>query len=224
MSTVSKKITNNALMLTALFISFLPINACAWKSTVKRPLPITEKPTTKPDPLSLTQREILTKTAQTFIGKSSIRVGKTSFRNDCSGAIRAIFAAAKLRLGGIIKFTSDNDVKTIYRYTQKYGHILKNNPLPGDLVFFNNTYDRSRNGRFNDALTHIGLVEKVEGDTVFFIHHLGRSIIRSRMNLILPKASYDPRSNQRINHILRRAQGVHPAYTAAELFAGFGRL
>ncbi|HXW60347.1 MAG TPA: NlpC/P60 family protein [Myxococcota bacterium] len=175
-------------------------------------------------PLLEEERERLAHVAHNFVGRSKLKVGKNEFRRDCSGAIRAIFAAARLRLGGIIKNNDDNDVKTIYRYVQKYGHIIKNNPLPGDLVFFHNTYDRSRNGRLNDALTHIGMVEKIEGDIVYFVHHLGQIIIRSRMNLKLPKESFDPKTGKRINHFLRRAQGRHKAFTAAELFAAFGRL
>lgn len=158
------------------------------------------------------------------IGKSKLAVGKTSFRADCSGAVRAIFAKAKIGLGGIIKNDKENDVKAIYRYAQKYGQIVHSKPEVGDLVFFHNTYDRSRNGRMNDALTHVGIVEKVDGSTVHFIHHLGQSIIRSRMDLSHPKESYHPATKKRINHILRKAQGPHKAYTAAELFAGFGRL
>lgn len=158
------------------------------------------------------------------IGKSKLAVGKTPFRADCSGTVRAIFAKAKIGLGGIIKNDKENDVKAIYRYAQKYGQIVKSKPEVGDLVFFHNTYDRSRNGRMNDALTHVGIVEKVEGSTVHFIHHLGQSIIRSRMDLSRPKESYHPVTKKRINHILRKAQGPHKAYTAAELFAGFGRL
>lgn len=184
----------------------------------------TERLIVKPKPLLSDERQKLASVAKTFIGKSALKVGPHTFRSDCSGAIRAIFATARLRLGGIIKRAGDNDVKTIYRYVQKYGKVIKNSAEPGDLVFFHNTYDRSRNGRMNDALTHIGLIEKIEGDTIYFVHHLGQSVIRSRMNLAHPTQTYDPHNHTRINHILRRAQGKHRAYTAAELFAGFGRL
>lgn len=202
-------------------LSIIIFNGCA--STVKaKPGLTTYYP--KRSPLLEEERKRLVSTAYSFVGRSKMQVGKTAFRNDCSGAIRAIFAASKLRLGGIIKQHGDNDVKTIYRYVQKYGHIIKDNPKPGDLVFFHNTYDRSRNGRLNDALTHIGIVEKTEGNLVLFIHHLGQSVIRSRMNLSLPTKTFDPNTNKRINHVLRRAQGRHRAYTAAELFAAFGRL
>lgn len=178
----------------------------------------------KRTPLTKAERQKLANIAQNAIGRPRLTVGKTAFRGDCSGTIRAIFARANIPLGGIIKNRSENDVKAIYRYVQRYGQIVKSNPVPGDLVFFHNTYDRSRNGRMNDALTHIGIVEKIDRSTVHFIHHLGQSIIRSRMDLSHPRDTYHPETRSRINHVLRRAQGNYRAYTAAELFAGFGRL
>jgi peptidoglycan DL-endopeptidase CwlO len=210
----------------ALFLVFMGLVGC---TPVSRGIKSTQVGTAQNKhvshkPLLEEERQRLAHVAHNFVGRSKLKVGQKEFRRDCSGAIRAIFAAARLRLGGILKNNDDNDVKTIYRYVQKYGHIIKNNPLPGDLVFFHNTYDRSRNGLLNDALTHIGIVEKIEGDIVYFVHHLGQIIIRSRMNLKLPKQSFDPKTNTRINHVLRRAQGRHRAYTAGELFAAFGRL
>lgn len=193
---------------------------CSTISLQKKSTPLR----TARSPLTDNDRLKIATLAQKALGKSSLRAHGKSFRADCSGLVRAIFYEAKIGLGGILKSNGENDVKAIYRYTQTYGKILRSNPLPGDLVFFHNTYDRSRNGRLNDALTHIGIVEKVTGTTVHFIHHLGQSIIRSRLDLAFPKDTIHPQTEQRINHILRRAQGNYRAYTAAELFAGFGRL
>jgi cell wall-associated NlpC family hydrolase len=182
------------------------------------------RPVEKRRALSISDRSKLADIAQEALGQPNLTVGNKSFRNDCSGTIRAIFAKAGLRLGGIIKNRQENDVKAIYRYIQRYGKISKDHPGIGDLVFFHNTYDRSRNGRMNDALTHVGIVEKIDGSTIHFIHHLGQAIIRSSMNLSMPHETYHPRTKKRINHVLRRAQGAYRAYTSAELFAGFGRL
>jgi len=179
---------------------------------------------TKRSPLNETERKRLLEAAQKALGRRSLTVGKKSYRGDCSGTIRAIFTQAKIGLGGILKKNGDNDVKTIYRYVQKYGRIKKNHPLPGDLVFFHNTYDRNKKGQMDNALTHIGIVEQVQGSTVHFIHHLGQLIIRSRMDLSLPHDTYHPKTGLRINHVLRRAHGGQRAFTCAELFAGFGHL
>ena len=177
----------------------------------------------RPPKINAEQRERLVNLARQALGKSRV-LEKPNLRADCSGTIRALFAQAKIPLGGIIKNSNDNDVKTIYRYVQKYGQILKSDPAIGDLVFFHNTYNLSRSGLMNDALTHIGIIEKIEKDTIYFVHHLGKSIIRSRMNLAQPQHSRDPKTHERINHILRRSQGHEKSYTAGELFAGFGRL
>ena len=37
-----------------------------------------------------------------------------------------------------------------------------NNPKPGDVVFFDNTYDRNKNKRLDDSLTHIAIVVSVD--------------------------------------------------------------
>lgn len=174
-------------------------------------------------PLSVNDRKRLAQVAQNAVGKPRLIWGNLSFRGDCSGTVRAIFSKAHIPLGGIIKTRRDNDVKIIYRWIKKYGEIFTTNPEVGDLIFFHNTYDRTRNGHMDDPLTHIGVVEKVEGSTIHFVHHLGHSIIRSRMDLSFPKMVFHPQNGHRINHILRRAQGGYKAYTAAELFAGFGR-
>lgn len=174
--------------------------------------------------LNQADRQTLVRHAQHALGKNHIKMGKKSFRADCSGTIRGLFAQSGLSLGGVLKTKDDNDVKSIYRFVSKYGRILKSSPAPGDLIFFHNTYDRNRSGLLDNALTHIGIVEKIDKDTVYFIHHLDKSIIRSRMNLRCEKDAIDSSSGGRLNHVLRKASGIYPAFTAKELFAGFGRL
>jgi 6-pyruvoyltetrahydropterin/6-carboxytetrahydropterin synthase len=196
------------------------VSGCATLSHTK----LIKNVTQKPHVLRTDDRAKIVTIAQNSLGKKRVKVTNEKFRDDCSGTVRAIFAKANIWLGGIIKQNFENDVKAIYRYVKKYGKIIKSNPTAGDLIFFHNTYDRSRNGNMNDALTHMGIVEKVDGNTVHFIHHLGQSIIRSRMDMSFPHNSFHPITKQRINHVLRRAKGKNKAYTAAELFAGFGRL
>src|SRR5579871_3956517 len=138
--------------------------SCGTTSAAKKAHPIAHRATgPKMAPLTDRDKERLLAIAKNAVGQSRLKVGKKSFRNDCSGTIRALFTKARIGLGGIVKRDNDNDVKAIYRYVQKYGLLLKDKPAAGDLVFFHNTYDRSRNGHMNDALTHVGLVEKVDG-------------------------------------------------------------
>lgn len=215
-------------LIIILFGSVAGLNGCAVFKHAPRTINTNSHTKTlkraAPKKISTDQREKLAKLAEQAIGKTCIKLKNRVFRADCSGVIRGLFAQAHIPLGGIIKLANDNDVKAIYRYVQKYGKILKEKPLPGDLIFFHNTYNRSRSGHMNDALTHIAIIEKIENNIIYFVHHLGKSIIRSRMNLSQPTISVDPKTNQRINHILRRSYFGEKSYTAAELFAGFGRL
>ncbi len=174
-----KRLTLSA-VLAAICIAFS--SSCVTTAAVNvRKKPVTAAAAHKRQPVSPQDLERIATIAQRALGQPSLKIGKKHFRADCSGTVRAIYTRARVGLGGILKSNAENDVKAIYRYVQKYGKIHRSAPAPGELVFFHNTYDRSRNGRMNDALTHIGIVERVEGGTVHFIHHLGHAIIRSRM-------------------------------------------
>lgn len=65
----------------------------------------------------------------------------------------------------------------------------KNNVKKGDLLFFDNVYDANGDGRYNDAKSHVGIVEKIEGyeRTIIFIHSLeGSGIQRGKINMNSP--------------------------------------
>jgi hypothetical protein len=100
-------------------------------------------------------------------------------------------------------------------------------PLPGDIVYFHDTYDRNRNRRFDDPFTHVGLVESVDGEgTVTFLHAAGHVVKREKMNLRHPHDTRDAAGNP-INHTLRfrtRWEKKEDPRLASELFAGYGRL
>ena len=62
-------------------------------------------------------------------------------------------------------------------------------PEPGDLVVWDNTYDKNNDGLRNDELTHIGMVIESYGDgTIRYVHfHYGRnSVVIENMNLVTP--------------------------------------
>lgn len=170
-------------------------------------------------------RQRLVKAAAKAVGKKRLRVSKQRYRADCSGTVRAIYAKAGFPLGGTSSAHGENDVRILYRYVQQNGALHRATPLPGDLVFFHATYDRSGNGHFDDPLTHVGIVEKVLKDqTIIFVHRMRKSIVRSRMNLQHPRARRDPTTQRPINHVLRRDSPEGESATAGQLFACFGRV
>jgi len=184
--------------------------------------PIETKEEKTPDPSDVGQR--IAEAAKSVVGQTQVKAEGKYFRRDCSGTARGIYQLAGLDLGFEPSIARENDSKSLYRLMEKNGEIA-NEPKVGDIVFFDNTYDVNRDGKENDPLSHVGVVESIlEDGTILFVHYMGRSIIRSRMNLAFPAKQLHPETGERINHMLRRRGSKHKGSTAAQLFAGFGRL
>jgi peptidoglycan DL-endopeptidase CwlO len=112
------------------------------------------------------------------------------------------------------------------RWVQRYGRLYRAQlGEPGDLVFFDNSYDRNGDGRVNDRLTHAGLVEQALPDgTLLIVHATNHGIVREPMNLFRPHETTDA-AGRAINAPLRRkgaGDGPHTPHLMSELFAGFG--
>lgn len=160
--------------------------------------------------------------AKGFVGHRSVVVDGERYRFDCSGITRGIYARAGFPLGGTPSFRGENDVSVLYRYVRENGSLRRSDPLVGDLVFFDDTYDKNNDGVRNDPLTHVGVVEDVLSDgTVVFVHHAAGGILRYRMNLAHPAVRRDD-SKRTLNHYLRRAERGQPAKTTAQLFVAYG--
>lgn len=115
----------------------------------------------------------------------------------------------------------DNGVTAMWRGAKSNGALVKRGALhSGDLVFFKETYDRNRDGRRNDGLTHVGIVEEVLKDgTVVFLHRGGKGVARSRFHPSAPSVRYAS-DGAVINDYLRAKSSKLRAYTAGELWAG----
>ncbi len=163
-------------------------------------------------------------TAQGLVGKNRVVVGGKRYGDDCTSFVKAVYEPLGVDLLTEAE-PGDNGVTAMWRFASRHGRIFEGGrPLPGDLVFFKETYDQNRDGQANDGLTHIGLVEDVEADgTVLVIHRVARGVVRYRMNLNAP-TQMRTRSGKRLNDWLRtEAPGSKPRLTA-ELFAGFATL
>lgn len=164
--------------------------------------------------------EALAATAREFLGRKRVVAAGRTFPEDCAGLVRAVYAQHGLDLltDGV---AGDNGVTAIWRFAQRHGELRKDRPRPGDLVFFFETYDRNRDGRENDGLTHIGIVDRVDPDgTVQVIHRVAQGVVRYRMNLDRPRARTDAQGRV-VNDWLREGR---TAKLAGELFAAYGTL
>ncbi len=119
-----------------------------------------------------------------------------------------------------------NGVRLIHNHISRHGKIHQGPAVrPGDLVFFDNTWDYNSDGIINDPLTHVGIVERQEPDgTVVFISRVAGAIERYRMNLALPQVHKTEQGRILNDYIRRKDTGDQPdtGYLTGELFASFG--
>ncbi len=160
--------------------------------------------------------------ASKLVGATSLKQVDRSVPDDCTGVARIAYGSAGIQVMPRDGRRGDNGVTHIYQHARRLGALHKGKPRPGDLVFFRETYDRNRDGRRNDGLTHIGVVERVETDgTVHFVHRGGKGVTRVRMNLRRPTTYREPKGGEVVNDYIRAASRKHRAYLTGELFAGF---
>lgn len=158
--------------------------------------------------------------AALWVGLPSLTSVSRSVNDDCSGLANLAYRKQGLSLLPERTDPGEGGVSAIYRKARSLG-ALHEEPRPGDLVFFRETYDRNGDGRRNDGLTHIGVVERVEPDgTVTFVHRAGGGVKRSKLNLSQPSVRRDARG-QVLNDYLRRPEKTVGPRLAGELLAGF---
>jgi probable lipoprotein NlpC len=177
-----------------------------------------------------TQRQAdLARAAVKFLGRFKVEVDGQRFTYDCSGLTRGVYFSAGIDLyeGGKVSDQA-NGVRLIYRYIKRHGRLHHGPTVhPGDVVFFHNTWDFNRDGRLNDLLTHVGVVEHVDQDgTVVFVSRVSGGIERYRMNLRYPHV-HQTRDGRIINDYMRRKSSRDTdatPYLTGQLFASFGTL
>jgi hypothetical protein len=140
------------------------------------------------------------------------------FRDDCSGFAAAVYNRAGAPLTG--------NTRSMWELAERMGNThRRKRPEVGDLIFFDNTWDRNKNGRWDDDLTHVAVVIKVDEDGTIRFAHSGTSKGRSiqYLNLLRPHDKRDE-SGKVLNEALRRKRDKDPrkaGYLTGELWRGF---
>lgn len=170
----------------------------------------------------------LARRAARLVGHRSLRDVSRAFPDDCSGLVRYVYSGAGIDLLAPTGHTGRRAAgggslsAELYRRARDR-RLLRARPRPGDLVFFRDTYDRNRDGRRDDGITHVGLVESVtSAGEVTFVHRLGSGIVRSKLDRRHPRLRRDGRHQVR-NDVLRRQTSTDRAYLTGELLVGFAR-
>lgn len=174
-------------------------------------------------------QQALALTAAGLLGRSQIEIRGQRFTSDCSGLARGVYVTQGIDLySGLGKLDGGNGVGRIFGHVFQHGTIHYGPTVhPGDLVFFHNTWDFNGDGRPNDPLTHVGVVERVERDgTVVFVSWVTTGIERFHMNLMMPD-THRAGDGHVLNDFMRRKEyGDSKAvrYLTGQLFAAFGTL
>lgn len=161
-------------------------------------------------------------------GPNDVYKGKT-FLFDCQGTVARIYWSQGIdvtkgydrpefaRLNGGVP-------RIFYTYKGENRVSFSKRPGPGDIVFFDNTWDANGDARWNDPMTHVGIVEDVDPDgTVSVIHHCSSGIKRYKLNLEKPTI-YQDESGKVLNSFIRRQSANDPkgtSYVMGSYWAGF---
>lgn len=159
--------------------------------------------------------EAIARQAARLVGDRSLIVRGERYRADCSGFVAAAYGGAGRALSG-----SSRDLFERARTLGLLHH--RKTPEVGDIAFFDDSYDRDGDGRRNDPLTHVAVVEAVADDgTVVLVHYGGKGVARISMDLRDPHTHVDEAGVLR-NSILR-TDGKGERLTG-ELFRAWGSL
>ena len=140
------------------------------------------------DDLSPVQQRVV-ESAKSLVGQRSLRVNGRRFRYDCTGTILAAYYGAGIDLEAEFSAYTGNGVARLFKLAAAHELVYTgDSPRPGDVIFWDNTYDRNGDGAWNDPLTHAGVVVRAYDDgSVDYVHHNYREgIVVARMSLASP--------------------------------------
>ena len=144
-------------------------------------------------------RQRVVDSAKVLLGQkpdASVQVAGRQFTLDCIGTVSAAWWGAGYDIQRDFAKYSGNGVLRLYASMKDWGvlHEMRD-PKPGDVVFWENTWDRNDNGvLYDDGLTHAGIVIEVESDgTVHYLHSsYSRGVVIAYFNLKHPAEPFGP--------------------------------
>ena len=176
--------------------------------------------------LSETQR-LLVEEANRLIGVEKLFVKNRAFSMDCSGTVMAIYWYAGIDLAEAFPLYSGGGTERIYKYLRDKNLLYRTElPKPGDIIFWDNTFDKNGNGKLDDYLTHMGMVVSVddEGNIEYIHENYRKGIILAKMNLYKPDAYTEIIDGEKIilNDPMRMKGSVKsPKWLSSQLYNNF---
>ena len=218
-------------------LTFLACAACATPTATAaptpaaaakpRPVPAATRPAPQPQPpreaparaeTDASLRGRVVERAASAIGAPRLSRITREVSDDCTGFVRWAYRASGEDL-------LEGNAGTMLSIASRARALRRGGrPQPGDLVFFRETYDRDRDRRRDDGITHVGVVERVEPDgTVVFAHRASTGVKESRMNLRFPSKP-KAEDGRVLNDYIRRGSKKRRGKLTGEQFAGYADL
>jgi hypothetical protein len=202
-----------------------PAGPAGWRGIDEAP-----PPRATLDPSVIALRAKLAEGARSIIGKKQLLVRGRRFTMDCTGVVLAIYWYAGIDLAKDFNRYTGGGVERIWRTLEHDGLLYStSNPLVGDVIFWDNTYDHDGDGTWNDPLSHAGMVTGVDDDgTIAYIHyHERKGISTDYMNLRMPGVQSVSRAGHLkiVNSPMRLAvagQPHPPNWLSGQLYRALG--
>ena len=164
------------------------------------------------------------------LGRRELVIRGRRFNMDCTGTVLAIYYYAGIDLSREFDRYAGGGVMRLYQSLDAQGLVYETRtPATGDIIFWDNTYDRNGDGQWNDSLTHVGMVMGAEEDgTIEYVHlNYRRGIIIEYMNLSSPDVheSVERGTMRILNSPMRMRQPgkSHPErWLSSQLYRNFG--
>ena len=175
------------------------------------------------------RQERILRAADELLRSQNFLVSGYRYNEDCTGTVLAIYAMAGLHLVDLFPRYTGNGVQRLYAMAEEHDLLYHSDyPQTGDLIFWDNTYDRNGDGRWNDPLTHVGLVLAVDsGGRIEYLHHdYSQGAVRAQMNLTDPSTHVDARGVV-VNSPMRMRSHRHlnpDAWLASHLYRQLGAM
>lgn len=127
--------------------------------------------------------------AEAVLGTKPMNINGKKFNMDCIGTVLAIYYYAGIDLTRDFHKYSGNGVSILYKILQEQNLTYDTkHPRPGDIIFFDNTWDANGDGKWNDPLTHVGMVVKAEenGNLEYIHYNYSKGNVYAKMSLTNP--------------------------------------
>ena len=135
-----------------------------------------------------TVKDKLVEAAGWMEGQSSLLVNGRSFGLDCTGIVLAAYWYAGIDLSKDFGEYTGNGVRRLYYYLDDKGLLYNTDlPSPGDIVFWDNTWDANENGVADDTHTHVGMMVSLDRETgagTYLHYNYAKGIIVESINLL----------------------------------------